>query len=67
MGIIASLLFSTGFLGNKFYIPFWVVISCYLAIAMGTMFGGWRIVKTMGQKIVKLRPVDGLRQIPAQL
>jgi inorganic phosphate transporter, PiT family len=59
MGIIASLLFSTGFLGDKFYIPFWVVIACYLAIAMGTMFGGWRIVKTMGQKIVKLRPVDG--------
>jgi inorganic phosphate transporter, PiT family len=59
MGIIASLLFSAGLLGNKFYIPFWVVILCYSSIAMGTMFGGWRIVKTMGQKIAKLRPVDG--------
>ncbi len=59
MGIIASLLFSTGLLGNKFYVPFWVVVACYSAIALGTMFGGWRIVKTMGQKVVKLKPVDG--------
>jgi inorganic phosphate transporter, PiT family len=59
MGIISGLLFSAGLLGNKFYIPFWVVISCQAAIALGTMFGGWRIVKTMGQKIAKLRPVDG--------
>jgi inorganic phosphate transporter, PiT family len=59
MGIIASLLFSTGYLGNKFYIPLWVVLSCQAAIALGTMFGGWRIVKTMGQKIAKLKPVDG--------
>jgi len=59
MGIIASLLFSAGLLGSKFYIPFWVVLACHAAIAMGTMFGGWRIVKTMGQKIVKLKPVDG--------
>lgn len=59
MGIIASLLFSAGLLGNKFYIPFWVVITCHAAIALGTMFGGWRIVKTMGQKIAKLKPVDG--------
>ena len=59
MGIVASLLFSSGLLGGKFYIPFWVVISCYTAIALGTMSGGWRIVKTMGQKVVKLRPVDG--------
>jgi len=59
MGIIASLLFSAGLLGETFYIPFWVVISCQAAIALGTMFGGWRIVKTMGQKIAKLRPVDG--------
>jgi PiT family inorganic phosphate transporter len=59
MGIIASLLFSAGLLGSKFHIPFWVVISCQAAIAAGTMFGGWRIVKTMGQKIVKLKPVDG--------
>jgi inorganic phosphate transporter, PiT family len=59
MGIIASLLFSAGLLGKTFYIPFWVVISCQLAIALGTMFGGWRIVKTMGQKVAKLKPVDG--------
>ena len=59
MGIIASLLFSAGLLGTKFYIPFWIVIACYTAIAIGTMFGGWRIVKTMGQKVAKLKPVDG--------
>ncbi len=59
MGIIAGLLFSAGLLGDTFYIPFWVVIACQAAIALGTMFGGWRIVKTMGQKIAKLKPVDG--------
>jgi len=59
MGIIASLLFSAGFLGDKFHIPFWVVFACYTTLSLGTMCGGWRIVKTMGQKIVKLRPIDG--------
>ena len=59
MGIIASLLFSVGLLGKKFYVPFWVVIACHAAIALGTMFGGWRIVKTMGQKVAKLKPIDG--------
>ncbi|MCK9604226.1 MAG: inorganic phosphate transporter [Candidatus Omnitrophica bacterium] len=59
MGIIASLLFSAGLLGGKFYIPFWVVLMCHGAIALGTMFGGWRIVKTMGQKVAKLKPIDG--------
>ena len=59
MGIIAVLLFSTGYLGDTFYVPFWVVITCYLVIAVGTMFGGWRIVKTMGMKITKLRPMGG--------
>jgi len=59
MGIIASLLFSAGLLGDKFYIPLWVVLSCHGVIALGTMFGGWRIVKTMGQKVAKLKPVDG--------
>jgi len=59
MGIIASLLFSVGLLGDKFYVPFWVVLMCHGAIALGTMFGGWRIVKTMGQKVAKLKPVDG--------
>jgi PiT family inorganic phosphate transporter len=59
MGIIAGLLFGTGMLAGKFYIPLWVVLSCQAAIALGTMLGGWRIVKTMGQRITKLRPVDG--------
>jgi PiT family inorganic phosphate transporter len=59
MGIIAGLLFSAGRLGAEFRIPLWVVLSCHSAIALGTMLGGWRIVKTMGQKVAKLRPVDG--------
>lgn len=59
MGIIASLLFSAGLLGGKYHVPNWVVIACYAAISCGTVFGGWRIVKTMGQKISKLKPVDG--------
>jgi len=59
MGVIASLLFSAGILGEKFYIPLAVVLLCQAAIAMGTMFGGWRIVKTMGQKVARLRPVGG--------
>ncbi len=59
MGIIASLLFSAGYLGPVFHIPLWIVLSCHAAIALGTMLGGWRIVKTMGQKLSKLRPVDG--------
>ncbi|MBN1498492.1 MAG: inorganic phosphate transporter [Spirochaetes bacterium] len=59
MGIIAGLLFSSGMLQGEFYVPLWVVLSCHGAIAMGTMFGGWRIVKTMGQRVAKLKPVDG--------
>ncbi|MBI5243029.1 MAG: inorganic phosphate transporter [Elusimicrobia bacterium] len=59
MGIIAVLLFSAGALGPKYYVPTWVVLSCHAAMGLGTLFGGWRIVKTMGQKIAKLRPVDG--------
>ena len=58
MGIIASLLF-TGGLISEFKIPLWVVLSAHAAIALGTLTGGWRIVKTMGQKITKLRPIDG--------
>ena len=58
MGIIAGLLVSSKLI-DSFYIPFWVVISCQAAIALGTMSGGWRIVKTMGQRVAKLRPVDG--------
>jgi PiT family inorganic phosphate transporter len=59
MGIIASLLFSAGLLGNTFFVPLWVVLACHTAIALGTMFGGWRIVKTMGQKVAKIKPIDG--------
>jgi PiT family inorganic phosphate transporter len=59
MGIIAGLLFAEGMLGEEFYVPFWVVITCYAALAFGTLIGGWRIVKTMGSKITRLRPVQG--------
>jgi inorganic phosphate transporter, PiT family len=59
MGIIAGLLFSSGMLTGEFHIPLWIVLACHGAIALGTMMGGWRIVKTMGHKIAKLRPVDG--------
>lgn len=59
MGIIAVLLFSQGQLGSEFYVPFWVVISCQSAMALGTLFGGWRIVHTMGSKITRLNPMQG--------
>lgn len=59
MGIIASLLFSAGMLQGEFHIPLWIVLSCQAMIALGTLFGGWRIVKTMSSKISKLKPVDG--------
>lgn len=58
MGIIAGTLFSAGLL-KKFYIPYWVIIMAYAAIGLGTMAGGWRIVKTMGMKITRLKPVGG--------
>jgi PiT family inorganic phosphate transporter len=58
MGIIVMVLFSAKYL-ETFHVPFWVIISCHLAIALGTMWGGWRIVKTMGMKITKLRPIGG--------
>jgi len=58
MGIISSLLVAGGLM-QEFKVPLWVVLSAHAAIAMGTISGGWRIVKTMGQKITKLRPVDG--------
>jgi PiT family inorganic phosphate transporter len=60
MGIIAVLLFSQGELGPKFYIPFWVVIACQVAMAAGTLAGGWRIVRTMGSRITRLTPVQGV-------
>ncbi|MBX9778104.1 MAG: inorganic phosphate transporter [Xanthobacteraceae bacterium] len=59
MGIIAVLLFSQGYLGSEFYVPFWVMISCYAVMGLGTLFGGWRIVKTMGSKITRLTPMQG--------
>jgi len=58
MGIIASLIFAAGWI-KTFHIPLWIVLSAHAAIALGTLSGGWRIVKTMGQKITKLRPIDG--------
>jgi PiT family inorganic phosphate transporter len=58
MGIITSVLFAGGLI-PEFKVPLWVVLSAHSAIALGTISGGWRIVKTMGQKITKLTPVDG--------
>jgi PiT family inorganic phosphate transporter len=58
MGIITGMLVTAGIL-KEFHVPFWVILMSYFAIAMGTLFGGWRIVKTMGQKITKLKPSMG--------
>lgn len=59
MGIIAVLLYSQGHLGGDFTVPFWVVLSCQAAMALGTLLGGWRIVRTMGLRITKLNPMQG--------
>jgi PiT family inorganic phosphate transporter len=59
MGIIAVLLYSHGLTGGEFRVPFWVVLSCQVAMALGTLFGGWRIVHTMGSKITRLSPMQG--------
>ncbi|MDQ8758353.1 anion permease [Sphingosinicella sp. LHD-64] len=59
MGIIAVLLFSQGLLGSEFYVPFWVVLSAQAAMGLGTLFGGWRIVHTMGSRITRLTPHQG--------
>ena len=59
MGIIAGLLYAEGLLGSEFYVPFWVVLSCQAAMALGTLIGGWRIVRTMGSRITRLKPVQG--------
>ena len=59
MGIIAVLLFSTGYLQGEFHVPFWVVISAQAAMGLGTLMGGWRIVHTMGSKITRLTPHQG--------
>ena len=59
MGIIAVLLYSQGHLGDHFEIPFWVVLACQAAMALGTLMGGWRIVRTMGLRITRLTPMQG--------
>ena len=60
VGIIWMLLIAAGYTGAREPIPSWVVVACYVTIAFGTMFGGWRIVKTMGQRITKVKPVGGV-------
>lgn len=59
MGIISVVLYGTIWAGQPFHVPFWVVLLCHLAIALGTMFGGWRIVRTMGHNLTKLQPIGG--------
>jgi PiT family inorganic phosphate transporter len=59
MGIIAVLLYSTGYLQGEFHVPHWVALSCYIAIGLGTLSGGWRIIETMGTRITKLSQHQG--------
>ncbi len=59
MGIISVLLFSNGLLGDKFYVPKWVIVACCAVIGLGTMSGGWKVVRTMGSRVTKLKPVGG--------
>jgi inorganic phosphate transporter, PiT family len=59
MGVIAVLLYSQGLLGQEFHVPLWVVLACQVAMALGTLFGGWRIVRTMGSRITRLTPMQG--------
>jgi PiT family inorganic phosphate transporter len=59
MGIIAILLYTSGYLGKQFHVPVWVILAAHAAIALGTLAGGWRIVRTMGMRITKLRPIGG--------
>lgn len=59
MGIIAVLLWSSGYLGDEFFVPRWVIVTCYVVIALGTLAGGWRVVHTMGIKLTRLAPVGG--------
>jgi len=59
MGIIAVLLYSQGYLGSEFYVPYWVMIACYAAMGLGTLVGGWRIVRTLGLRITRLTPFQG--------
>ena len=59
MGIITVLLYSTGYLKGEFHVPFWVVLLCHVAIALGTLAGGWRVIETLGMKMTKIKPVHG--------
>jgi PiT family inorganic phosphate transporter len=59
MGIITVLLYSTGYLHGDFQVPHWVAISCYIAIGLGTLTGGWKIIETMGSRITKLSQHQG--------
>jgi inorganic phosphate transporter, PiT family len=59
MGIIAVLLYSQGYLGQTFYVPFWIVLACQAAMGLGTLLGGWRIIRTMGSRITRLTPMQG--------
>lgn len=59
MGIIAVLLFTNGYLGETFYIPMWVILSCHAVIALGTLAGGWKVIHTLGDKVTKLKPAGG--------
>ena len=59
MGVIAVLLYTQGLLGETFHVPLWVVLACQAAMALGTLFGGWRIVRTMGSRITRLTPMQG--------
>ena len=59
MGIISVLLFTNGYLGSSFHVPWWVILSCHAVIGLGTFLGGWRVVRTMGSQITKLQPVGG--------
>jgi PiT family inorganic phosphate transporter len=58
-GIITVLLYANGHLSGEFHVPYWVLISCYTAMGLGTLFGGWRIVRTMGMGITRIRPTGG--------
>ncbi len=59
MGLIAALLFSTGMLGKDFYVPLWVIFLSALVIGLGTFIGGWRVVRTLGVRLTRLRPYQG--------
>jgi PiT family inorganic phosphate transporter len=59
MGVIAVLLFSTGYLGDEFFVPLWVIFSAYAAISLGTLTGGWRVIRTLGMRVTQLQPHGG--------